>query len=341
MRRLWAGILIALVSIFLAACNKGPAAGTETSELRIPRGAGGVGFLPLLVMEKYNLIEKHAQEGGLNSLKVRWIDLGGPAAMNDALLSGSVDFIAAGPPAFLILWDRTRDSAKVNGVAAIASLPMYLNTQSEHLQKVDDIREGDKIAMTSVKVSIPAIILQMYAAKKYGAAKATRFDDFTVTMAHPDGVVALLSGGGAVTAHFTSPPFHQRERKDSHIRTILTSDEVMGGSTTFTMLSTTSKFREQNPKAYKAVYQALEEAVQKIAADKKAAADVLLSSMSEGGFSRDEMADVIGSPEVKFTLVPEHIFEYARFMKDTGSIQQLPDSWKDFFFPETQALPGS
>ena len=61
-------------------------------------------------------------------LEVQWIDLGGPSAMNDALLSGAVDFIAAGPPAFLVLWDRTRDSAKVTGVAAMTSLPMYLNS---------------------------------------------------------------------------------------------------------------------------------------------------------------------------------------------------------------------
>ena len=338
-RRSWFAVLMSLV--FLAGCSKAPAAGTETSEVRIPRGAGGVGFLPLLVMEKYGLVEKQAQAAGLPPLKVSWIPLGGPSVMNDALLSGSVDFIAAGPPAFLILWDRTRNAKKVMGVAAIASLPMYLNTRSERLQKLDDIREGDKIAMTSVKVSIPAIIMQMYAAKKYGASEATRFDQYTVTMTHPDGVVALLSGGGAVTAHFTSAPFHQRERKDPHIRTILTSDEVMGGSTTFTMLSTTSKFREQNPNAYMAVYKALEEAVQKIESDKRTAADILLESASEGGLSRDEMADLIGSSEVKFTLVPEHILKYAQFMKETGSIQMVPDSWKGFFFSESHALPGS
>src|SRR5437763_981022 len=133
MKRPWVVVLIGL--FVFAACRKAPPAGTETNEIRIPRGAGGVGFLPLLVMEKYGLVEKHAKEAGLDSLKVKWIELGGPAVMNDALLSGSVDFIAAGPPAFLVLWDRTHDSAKVTGVAAIASLPMYLNTRTDHLKK--------------------------------------------------------------------------------------------------------------------------------------------------------------------------------------------------------------
>ena len=95
-------------------------------------------------------------------------------------------------------------------------------------------------------------------------------------MTHPDGVIALLSGSGAVDAHFTSPPFHQRERKDSRVRTIMTSNDVMGGSSTFTMLSTTSKFRTENPRIYGAVLKALDEANAMILADRKSAADLLL-----------------------------------------------------------------
>ena len=121
-------------------------------EIRIPRGAGGVGFLPLLMMEKNKLVEKHAAAAGISNLRVRWIELGGPSAMNDALLSGAVDFIAAGPPAFLVLWDRTRDSAKVMGVSAMTSLPMYLNTTNANLKRLEDVTEKDKITMTAIKV---------------------------------------------------------------------------------------------------------------------------------------------------------------------------------------------
>ena len=104
--------------------------------------------------------------------------------MNDALLSGSVDFIAAGPPAFITLWDRTRGSADVRGVAAMSSLPMYLNTTNPALTSIDDLTATDKIAVTAVKVSIPSINMQMYAAERHGAAEAFRFDRYTVTMTH-------------------------------------------------------------------------------------------------------------------------------------------------------------
>src|SRR5262249_42658436 len=76
--------------VLIASCSKPPAPpGAETTQVRIPRGAGGVGFLPLLVMEKYSIIERQAQESGIQNLHVQWIDLGGPAVMNDALLSGA------------------------------------------------------------------------------------------------------------------------------------------------------------------------------------------------------------------------------------------------------------
>jgi sulfonate transport system substrate-binding protein len=319
-----------LAFVLLTACGGGAA----KREIRIPKGAGGVGFLPLLVMEKYHLIEKYAD------VTVRWMDLGGPAAMNDALLSSSADFISAGPPAFLTLWDKTHGSANVEGVAAMTSMPMYLDTNSERLKKLDDVTDQDKIAVTSIKVSIPAIIMQMYAKQKYGPAQATRFDKFTVSMAHPDAVVALLSGSAGISAHFSSPPFHQREQKDPRIRTILTSDDVMGGSTTFTMISTTSKFRQENPQIFAAVLKALEEANRMIVADKNMAAKLLVTSEG-GGLTREEIVDVLNDPHVKFTTTPENVMKYAEFMNDSGSIKNRPGSWKDLFFPEIHGVPGS
>ena len=320
----------------IGACGSRPA-----GEIRIPRGAGGVGFLPLLVMEKHGLIEKHAREAGLENVSVRWIDLGGPSVVNDALLSGAADYTAAGPPAFITLWDRTHGSVDVEGVAAMTSLPMYLNTRKEHLRTLDDLRPDDKIAVTAIKVSIPALVMQMYAAQKYGGGEATRFDKYTVSMTHPDAVIALLSGAAGISAHFTSPPFHQRERKDAQTRTILTTDDVMGGSTTFTMLATTRKFKEENPQAYTAVLRALDEANRLIVSDRRSAASLLLASTPDSGFSIDETVLMLEDPAIRFTTTPENVKKYADFMHDTGSIKNRPATWKDLFFSDIHAVPGS
>lgn len=337
-RRTLGAALLAAALVLASGCG-GRSSGAP--EVRIPLGAGGVGFLPLYVMRDRGLVEKHAQAAGLEGLTVRWIDLGGPAVMNDALLSGSVDFIAAGPPAFITLWDRTRGSADVRGVAAMSSLPMYLNTTNPALESIDDLAETDKIAVTAVKVSIPSIVMQMYAAERYGASEAFRFDRYTVSMTHPDALIALLSGGNQVNAHFTSPPFHQREIRDPRVRTVLDTDEIMGGATTFTMLSTTARYREQNPAAYAAVLAALEEANELIRSDPRAAAEILFAAESAAGFSVDEIVEVLADPDIRFTTTPENVEKYAEFMHDIGSIENRPSSWRNLFFPEIHAAPGS
>ncbi len=332
-------LLPCCVALLLSGCGQDTSE-AELTEIRIPLGAGGVGFLPLLMAREYDLIEKHALAAGLQGLTVDWIELGGPAVMNDALLSGSVDFIAAGPPAFLTLWDKSRGTEDVLGVAALSSLPMYLNTRADHLRAVDDLTAADKVAVTAIKVSIPALIMQMYAAEHYGADQAERFDQYTVTMTHPDAVVALLAGSGAITAHFTSPPFHQRELRDPAVRTLMTSQDVMQGNTTFAMLSTTRRFHDANPLAYAAVLASLEEANMMIRADPAAAAQVLIDSGESGGFTREELVEVLGDPAIEFTTVPANVMRYATFMYAIGTLDQLPERWQDLFLPEIHNLPG-
>ena len=179
------------------------------------------------------------------------------------------------------------------------------------------------------------------AAQKYGAAEAFRFDRYTVTMTHPDALIALTSGSGQIDAHFTSPPFHQREIKDPKVHTVLSSDDIMGGSTTFTMLSTTARFRDGNPKAYAAVLAALEEANEFIRNDPRGAAEVLFKAEASAGFSVDEIAEVLRAADIKFTTTPENTEKYAAFMQQIGSITHKPASWRDLFFAEIHGAPGS
>lgn len=303
----------------------------EVSKLNIPLGAGGFGFLPLHMMKEYDLIEKHAKAAG-QEVTVNWANIGGPSVMIDALLSGSADFVSAGPPSFLLLWDRTKGTANVKGVAAISSMPMFLNARAPHLNSLEDLKENDKIAVTSVKSSIPSIIMQMYAVEKYGKDEAFRFDPYTVSMNHGDAAAALISGGGSIAAHYASYPLAQREMKTEGIRTIQNTDDVMGGSTTFTMVSTTTRFREENPKVYAAFVAALEEAQQMIKDDKETAAKVLIASMGGSG-DLQEMIEILNDPSIKYTTKPENVMKYANFMYDIKSIKNRPESLEDLFFP--------
>jgi sulfonate transport system substrate-binding protein len=285
----------------------------ETDVIRIPRGAGGVGFLPLLIMEQRGLIERHARALGAANLRIDWLKLGGPAVVNDLLLSGAAAIVVAGPPAFLTLWDRTRETIKVKGIAAMSSIPMYLNTRAAHLTSFKDLKPDDKIALTAVKVSIPAIIMQMAALKEFGPTRYNHYDPFTVSLTHPDAVIALTSGRADITAHFASPPFHQRERKLLGLRTIMTSKEVMGGPSTFTLLYTTSRFHDANPKASAAFFTALEEAIASLNADKCAAAQTFID-MEARAMPLSEVLEVLSDPDIRYTTTPENVMS-------------MPSSW--------------
>lgn len=315
-------------------------ASAEVSEVKVPLGAGGFGFLPLHMMKAHNLIEKQAEQAGVK-VKVNWSNIGGPAGMIDALLSGSADFISAGPPSFLILWDKTKGNANVKGVASMSSMPMRLNTRAEHLKTIDDLKAGDKIAVTSVKSSIPSIVMQMYAVQKYGREQAFRFDPFTVTMNHSDAAAALLSGT-TITGHYASAPLDQRELKSPGVRTIMNSDDVMGGSTTFTMISTTQKFHDQNPKVYAAFVAALKEAQEMIMKDKPGAVKVLLESMggANAGSAEDMMA-ILNDPTTKYTIKSENVMKYATFMNSIGSLKNKPATIDELFFKGTDIAGGN
>ena len=224
----------------------------EVNEVRITKQFG-LGFLPLMVMEDQKLVEKQSKAAGLPEVKGVFMTLSNPAAMNDGLLSGQIDYGTNGPPAVITIWARTKGSGnEIKGVAGMVLTPMWLNTNNPNVKSIRDFTEKDKIAVTAVKVSIPAIIMQMAAVKEWGKDNYAKLDPLTVSMSHPDGMAAFLSKRD-VTAHFTSPPFMYKELEQPGVQRIMSSDDVMGGPTTFSNLYSTSKFHDANPRVYKAV----------------------------------------------------------------------------------------
>lgn len=329
------GLVVGIIALFgLSGESR-----AEVKELRIAKQYG-FAYLPLMMMEHDKLVEQEAKASGLGDIRVSWLTLGGPAAANDALLAGSVDLTGNGPPAFLAMWDKTRGNYDVKGVAAVISQSMFLNTNNPNIKSLRDFSTKDKIALTAVKVSIPALILEMAAAREFGDAEYAKFDPLTVSLAHPDGMAALISGISEIDAHFTSPPYQYIELKRPNIHTVITSDEVLGGPGNFTMMYTTSKFRTENPKVYAAFLSALTKVIDQIKADKPRAAQVYLE-MSHEKTTPEDILEMLNDPNIVYTTTPQAVMKYADFMHRTGRLKAKPESWKDFFFPEIHNLPGS
>src|SRR3954467_13930345 len=120
-------------------------AGSSMAEVQTVRFARqlGLGYLQLYVAQDLKLVEKHAKEAGLGDVTATYTPLGSPSAVNDALLSDSAEFAAAGIPPFLILWDKTRKSADVRALATLNSQPAFLNTNKPDVKSLRDFTEND------------------------------------------------------------------------------------------------------------------------------------------------------------------------------------------------------
>src|ERR1700716_2863629 len=170
--------MLAGIALMLSAAT----ASAQVPEIRFARQFS-MGYLQFNVMEKHRLLEKHAKATGIPDVKVVWATFNSPAAMNDALLSGSVDIVSGGVPGLLTIWSRTQGTPNaVKGIAAFTSQPILLNTRNPNIKTIVDFTDNDKIALPAVKVSIQAIILHMAAAKQWGQANFAKLDPITVGM---------------------------------------------------------------------------------------------------------------------------------------------------------------
>jgi NitT/TauT family transport system substrate-binding protein len=330
----------AFATIALAACSLSvlAAARAEMSEIHVSRQYG-ISYLPLMIMEDQKLIEKHAKAEGLD-VKVDWSKFASGAVMNDALLSGNLQFASGGVAPFTTLWAKTRGNLDVKGVSAINSMPLYLVTNNPNVKTIKDVTVKDKIAQPAVKVSIQAVTLQMAAEKAFGAGQQNKLDHLTVSMSHPDAETALLSGGSEITAHLGSPPFQYQELEHKGMHRVLNSYDVLGGPATFNVVWTTTKFHNENPKIYKAFVAALDDATAQINHDRKKAAETYLR-ISKDKDSLEDILKMLNDPEIKYTTTPNNTMKYVDFMHKIGSIKVKPGSWKDMYFPNAQKLHGS
>jgi NitT/TauT family transport system substrate-binding protein len=327
-----------LFAVALAVSASPGTAGAQ--EVRIARQFS-MGYLQFNVMEHEKLLEKHAAALGLKDVKIAWTIFNGPDAMNNALISDSIDIAAGGVPGLVTLWARTKGTAnEVRGISAFSSQPFLMNTRSEHIKSLADLKESDRIAVPAVKVSVQAVALQMAAAKMYGQANYGKYDALTVSMSPPDATIALLAGSGEINCVFSVPPFQQQQLDKPGIRTVLNSFDIMDGPHTFTVAWTSSRFHDKNPVLYKALIAALKEATDIVDKDRKKAAGYWIEDV-KSKLPLDKITAVVSGPQVRWTMAPEHTMKFAAFMASVGSIKEAPKSWKDMFFPEVHDLNGS
>jgi NitT/TauT family transport system substrate-binding protein len=329
MTRLKSGLVATLL---LAALTPARA---EVNEIKIGKQYG-LPYIQFVIMEDGKLIEKHAKLQGLGDVKVEWATLGGPAQLNDGIISGAIDIAAVGLPNLITMWEKTRTNAKVRAIAGLNFMPLILLTRDPKIKNLKDFGEKDRIAVPSVKISMQAILLEMAAAKEFGEANYEKLDPLTVSMGHPDAFAALNSGGVEVASHFSSAPFQNRQLKLPGYHQVVSSYDIIGPHSVSCIVMTT-KFHDGNPKAVAAILGAMKEATAWIKADKKAAAEAYLR-VTKDKMPLEEFLAMLNDPSIVITIVPKGADKISEFLAKVGRIKAKPDNWKDYYFGDVDKL---
>jgi NitT/TauT family transport system substrate-binding protein len=212
-------------------------------------------------------------------------------------------------------------------------------TRNPNIKSLKDFTDKDRIAVPGIKTSLPAVFLQMAAAREFGDANYAKLDPITVSLPHPDALGVLLSGKGEINSHMASPPFSYVEEANPNLHRVLNSVDVLG-NITIDITFTTRRFAEANPKLTAAFIAAMQDACALIVSDRRKAAEIY-NAVAKVKQPVEETLKILNDPNSRFTAVPEGTMKYAEFMSRVGTIKVKPASWKDYYLPAAYSLSGS
>src|SRR3978361_393108 len=105
-----------------------------------------MGYLQFNVIEHEHLIQKHAAALGIPEVKVSGVRFNGPASMNDALISDSVDIVGGSPNGMFTLWAKARGTPQeVRAISALVTLPYVITSNDPEIKTLADLGKSQEI----------------------------------------------------------------------------------------------------------------------------------------------------------------------------------------------------
>lgn len=287
--------------VFLSACEK-----KEVKTLSIGEQFG-LAYAPIEIMKSQGFLEAALQERNLD-VAVEWKKLGNTSAIREAMLSGDLDIGFTAIPPFLIGKDKGMDWRIISGISQTS---VSLVTKDPSLKSLSDLKETHRIILPQPG-SIQHILMMMAAEKELGDAKA--LDGQMLSMAHPDGVTAFLSGGSDLL-HFTTPPFLQKELAGGG-RILLDGKENFDGDFTFVVGICQQRVFDDT-KVYEAFKEALVETMAYMTENPE---DVLAVLSLSYEYDLEELRGYLEDGTTTFGTGVEGMETFVEFMERNGLI---------------------
>lgn len=309
--------LILAMTINLCACGKGQTSGTGEKEKLVIAYQWGLAYAPLEVMKQKKLIEKHYGK----DLEIEWKTCNGPAEIYEGMLAGSIDIGHSGVGPFLINSMKTK---QIKMYSAMSAQPMGLNTTDQSIQSIKDIGKDEKIAIIGWG-AIQHVMLAMACEKELGDAHA--LDNNMVTMSHPDGMQALLSG--SVNCQLTTSPYFLKELEQDNIHEVKDVAAAFPKDATIIVGATSLKFHDEKPELYKALTEATKEAMDFLNNSTDEAAKLLCEKEA---VTAEKMKEFLTAEGVSYDMKPHGTLEIAEFMQRAEFLEQAPSSLDQICF---------
>ena len=317
-------VAVLVLGIGAASSAQGASEATRPDSITIAYQFG-VGYAPLMIIKQQRLLEK-AYPG----LRVEWKQLASGTPITDGIIKGDIQIGAMGTGPFLVGWAR---GINWRVIAPLDEADLWLMARDSSIRTVADLR-GKRIA-TPTATSIQAVALRKMAQVKLGNPRA--LDSSLISMDHPDGMQALLSG--QIDAHFTSPPYQWQELgRGAHV---VGKSYGYFGAHSFLVTVLTQKFYDEYRAFSNRFYRLVKQSIDLINKKPKAAAAILAREDQTEATTVQFTRWITRKKSLTFTTRPRGLMRTAGFMNRIGLLNKVPGSWRELVFPPVLPTKGS
>ena len=317
-------VAVLVLGIGAASSAQGASEATRPDSITIAYQFG-VGYAPLMIIKQQRLLEK-AYPG----LRVEWKQLASGTPITDGIIKGDIQIGAMGTGPFLVGWAR---GINWRVIAPLDEADLWLMARDSSIRTVADLR-GKRIA-TPTATSIQAVALRKMAQVKLGNPRA--LDSSLISMDHPDGMQALLSG--QIDAHFTSPPYQWQELgRGAHV---IGKSYGYFGAHSFLVTVLTQKFYDEYRAFSNRFYRLVKQSIDLINKKPKTAAAILAREDQTEATTVQFTRWITRKKSLTFTTRPRGLMRTAGFMNKIGLLNKVPGSWRELVFPPVLPTKGS
>jgi NitT/TauT family transport system substrate-binding protein len=285
----------------------------------------GIGYAPLLLIKQQRLLER-AYPG----LRVEWKQLASGTPITDGIIKGDIQIGAMGTGPMLVGWAR---GTNWKVIAPLDEADLWLMVRNPSIRTFADLR-GKRIA-TPTATSIQAVALRKMAEVKLGNARA--LDSSLISMDHPDGMQALLTG--QIDAHFTSPPYQWLELGRG--ARALGKSYGYFGAHSFLVTVATQRFYDEYTAFSNRFYRLVKQSIDLLNKKPRVAAAILAREDTTETTAAQFRRWITRKKSLTFTTRPRGLMRTAAFMNKIGLLNKVPGSWRELVFPPVYPTRGS